>query len=229
MPRFLLPVEKNNLSDLAYQSLKQALLSGRFQPGERLVLRDVAADLQISLTPVRDAINHLIAERVLDRGPGGQKGGATVPRLDAEQFRQLMLLRADLESRLAEAAARHIDPDEIGLLQQTVEKMREAIDRPNKNTYLDMHRRFHFSLYAHARMDVVLDITETLWLRCGPALNAVLSDYVPNLKRRDYHGEAVEWLRKGDPAKVAESIRRDVTEASAYISRQLEKEGRDGE
>ena len=224
MPRFLLPVEKNNLSDLAYQALKQALLSGRFQPGERLVLRDVAADLQTSLTPVRDAINHLIAERVLDRGPGGQKGGATVPCLDAAQFHQLMLLRADLESRLAEAAARNIREQDIGQLQQLVEKMQDTIDRPNKNTYLDLHRRFHFTLYAYAGLDVVLDITETLWLRCGPALNAVLSDYVPRLKRRDHHSDAVQWLRKGEPAKVAESIRQDITEAGIYISQQLECE-----
>src|SRR5690606_10885188 len=170
----LVPLEKNNLSDLAYAALKQELLSGRFQPGERIVLREVAGNLGISLTPVRDAINHLIAERVLDRGPGGQKGGASVPRLDAEQFRQLTLLRADLESRLASAATANISGAEVRELETIVQKMRESIDNDKKSTYLDLHRRFHFSLYAHAQMDIVKDITEILWLRCGPALNAVL-------------------------------------------------------
>src|SRR5690606_41229685 len=93
------PLDKNNLSDQAYEALKQALLSGRFQPGERIVLRDVAGELGISLTPVREARNHLIAERVLDRGPGGQKGGASVPRRNAEPFRAIVLRRADVESR----------------------------------------------------------------------------------------------------------------------------------
>src|SRR5690606_16776047 len=118
----LAPLEKNNLSDRAYDALKQALLSGRFQPGERIVLRDVAGELGISLTPVRDAINHLIAERVLDRGPGGQKGGASVPSLNAEQFRQLMLLRADLESRLAAAATTNMDGAAIRQLEIIVDR-----------------------------------------------------------------------------------------------------------
>lgn len=225
----LAPLEKNNLSDRAYDALKQALLSGRFQPGERIVLRDVAGELGISLTPVRDAINHLIAERVLDRGPGGQKGGASVPRLNAEQFRQLMLLRADLESRLAAAATENIDGVAVRQLETIVQKMRESIDRDNKNTYLDWHRRFHFSLYAHARMDVVHDITETLWLRCGPALNAVLGEYVPSLKQRDFHNEAVTHLKAGNASKVAESIRMDITEAGAYIYEQLKQPSRQPE
>src|SRR5690606_11376771 len=218
----LVPLEKNNLSDLAYAALKQELLSGRFQPGERIILREVAGELGISLTPVRDAINHLIAERVLDRGPGGQKGGASVPRLNPEQFRQLMLLRADLESRLAAAAAAKIDDRAIARLGIIVQKMRESIDR-DKNTYLDLHRHFHFSLYKHAQLDVVHDITEVLWLRCGPALNAVLGEYVPSLKRRDFHSEAVEYLKTGNASKVAESIRMDITEAGAYIYEQLMK------
>ncbi|MGB3290463.1 MAG: GntR family transcriptional regulator [Burkholderiaceae bacterium] len=225
----LAPLEKHNLSDRAYEALKQALLSGRFQPGERIVLRDVAGELGISLTPVRDAINHLIAERVLDRGPGGQKGGASVPRLDAEQFRQLMLLRADLESRLAAGATANINGTAVRQLETIVQKMRESIDRDNKNTYLDLHRRFHFSLYEHARMDVVHDITEILWLRCGPVLNAVLGEYVPNLKRRDFHHEAVKHLKEGDAKKVAESIRRDITEAGAYIYEQLKQPSRRSE
>jgi len=220
-PALSLPLEKSSLSDQAYAALKQALLSGRFQPGERIVLRDIAGDLGISLTPVRDAINHLIAERVLDRGPGGQKGGASVPRLDADQFRQLMMLRADLESRLAAAAAANMSDVDVRQLEILVQKMRESIDKNNKSTYLDLHRRFHFSLYEHARMDVVNDITEILWLRCGPILNAVLGEYVPYLKRRDFHQEAVLQLKQGNADKVAESIRMDITEAGAYIHDQL--------
>jgi DNA-binding GntR family transcriptional regulator len=88
----------------------------------------------------------------------------------------------------------------------------------NKSSYLDLHRRFHFSLYDASEMDVVKDITEILWLRCGPALNAVLPDYVPNLKQRDYHQEAVDALKKGDNNGVADSIRADITIAGTYIT-----------
>lgn len=221
MAASLNPIEKNTLWDLAYSELKKALLSGKFQPGQRIILREVAAELGISLTPVRDAVNHLIAERVLDRGPGGQKGGASVPELNAAQFQQLMFLRADLESRLAYAAADNISSGQIDQLERLVAQMKKSMDKPNKNAYLDLHRRFHFSLYEHARMDVVNDITEILWLRCGPALNAVLRDYVPNLKHKDYHSATIAYLHARNPEQVANCIRSDITEAGTYIFEQL--------
>jgi DNA-binding GntR family transcriptional regulator len=61
-------INTNTLWDKAYLSLKSALLAGKYAPGERIILRKVAQDLGISLTPVRDAINRLAAENVLDRG-----------------------------------------------------------------------------------------------------------------------------------------------------------------
>src|SRR3569623_8367 len=85
LPR-LKSVEHGPLWDRAYVSLKSALLAGRLAPGERLVLRKVADDLGISLTPVRDAVNRLIAEKVLERRGLGPAGGAIVPLLSADQF-----------------------------------------------------------------------------------------------------------------------------------------------
>lgn len=217
----LTPLEKLTLRDHAYLELRRALLSGRFSPGERILLRDIASELEISLTPVRDAVNHLIAERVLDRGPGGQKGGASVPHLDASEFQQLTAMRVDLESRLTLAAASRISHEEILLLESLVQQMKDSIDGENKNYYLDLHRRFHFTLYDAAQMPLIRDTTETLWLRCGPALNAVLTDYVPNLKRNDYHHAAVEALHSGDQKKVMRCIRNDIREAGIYIYQQL--------
>src|SRR3954452_1517729 len=96
LPR-LKSVEHGPLWDRAYVSLKSALLAGRLAPGERLVLRKVADDLGISLTPVRDAVNRLVAEKVLEHGGLGPAGGAVVPLLNADQFSQLMTVRSSLE------------------------------------------------------------------------------------------------------------------------------------
>ena len=97
---------KATLWDGAYLALKSALLEGRYAPGDRIVLRDVAEELGISLTPVRDAVNRLSAEKVLHRGSAGNGGGATVPLLTTDQFRQLMTVRSSLEPVAVAAAAR---------------------------------------------------------------------------------------------------------------------------
>lgn len=214
-------IEKHTLWDRAYAELRGALLAGRFVPGQRILLREVAGELGISLTPVRDAVNHLIAERVLERGTGGQGGGAIVPHIDPDQFRQLTIMRADIESRAAYEAASYVTAEDIGLLRQHLEQMTDHINRERRDRYLEMHRRFHFGIYTLARMPIIQDTIETLWLRCGPMLTIVLPEYVPYLKKTDYHAAALEALARQDAQGVADAIRRDISEAGAYIHQLL--------
>lgn len=218
----LKPIDRQTLWDRAYGEIRHALLAGRFAPGERILLREVAAELGISLTPVRDAVNHLIAERVLERGTGGQGGGATVPVLDAEQFRQLTIIRADIEPRAAYEAVAHASDADVARLEDCLQAMRRSIDR-ERPRYLDLHRQFHFGIYALADMPVIFDVIENLWLRCGPVLTAVLPEYVPYLKRADHHEAALRALAGRDGEGVAAAIRRDITEAGTYIHRLLQE------
>ncbi|MFC4279161.1 GntR family transcriptional regulator [Achromobacter aloeverae] len=213
----LQPIDRETLWDRSYAALRQALLNGRYEPGHRIVLREVAAELGISLTPVRDAVNHLIAERVLKRGTGGQGGGAVVPDIDAGQLQQLLIMRAELEGRAAYEAAAHVTAADIDKLRGLVDDMRRLIDAPANEGYLDAHRQFHFHIYALSGLDLIEDAIEMLWLRCGPVLNLVLPEYVPLLKRMDYHASAVDALARGDAEGACRAIRCDIEEAGRYM------------
>ncbi|OZI32218.1 GntR family transcriptional regulator [Bordetella genomosp. 10] len=216
-PTALRPIDRETLWDRSYAALREALLSGRYEPGHRIVLREVAAELGISLTPVRDAVNHLIAERVLKRGSGGQGGGAVVPDIDAGQLQQLLIMRAELEGRAAYEAAAHVTAADLDKLRGLVADMRRLIDAPANEGYLDAHRQFHFHIYALSGLDLIEDAIEMLWLRCGPVLNLVLPEYVPFLKRMDYHAAAVEALARGDAEGASRAIRSDIEEAGRYM------------
>ena len=127
-------INKDTLWDKAYLSLRNALLAGKFVPGERIILRKVAQDLGISLTPVRDAVNRLAAENVLERGGVGQGGGASVPLLNAKEFDQLMAIRSSLEPLAAEAAAKtaHTAKADGYLLCKAQDKVAAHVQRTNK-------------------------------------------------------------------------------------------------
>lgn len=213
----LRPLERETLWDRAYAALREALLNGRYAPGHRIVLREVAGELGISLTPVRDAVNRLIAERVLERGTGGQGGGAIVPHVDVGTFRQLVMMRAEIESRAAFEAVERAQDSDVKTLRGLHARMAQLIGAEPPQDYLDVHRRFHFHIYALSGLNVVQDTIETLWLRCGPVLNMVLSEYVPNLKATDYHAVAVEKLALRDATGFANAIRDDIVEAGKYI------------
>ncbi|MCJ2137475.1 GntR family transcriptional regulator [Methylobacterium sp. J-026] len=210
-------VERLPLWDQAYAELRIAMLGGRFGPGERILLREVAAELGISLTPVRDAVNRLIAEHVLERGSSGQGGGAVVPRMDVVRFDELLTIRCDLEGRAAARAAERCASGDLGVLDELLAEMKALIRAQNLNVYLDLHRRFHFELYALARMPILEGLIENIWLRCGPVLTYVIPDYVLLEKGSDLHTAALSALRAGDADAAATAIRQDIREAGRYI------------
>lgn len=215
-------INKDTLWDKAYFSLKSALLAGKFVPGERIILRKVAQDLGISLTPVRDAINRLAAENVLERGGVGQGGGASVPLLNANEFDQLMSIRSSLEPLAAEAAAKNVSKAEIAEISNLLNRMKDLAETGNLASYLDAHYKFHFGIYKLANQAILLQAIEGAWLRCGPTLNLALPAYNPGQKRHKHHLAALNALKKGDGVGVAQAIRADIDSARLDICNLLD-------
>ena len=217
LPR-LNTIERSTLWDRAYAALKSALLAGKFAPGDRVVLRQVADDLGISLTPVRDAVNRLIAEKVLERGGLGPAGAAVVPMLDADQFVQLMTVRARLEPMAAAAAAAPATAPGLAAVEQLLVEMKRAVQEGRTEQYLESHYQFHFRIYDMCRMPIVEEIIENAWLRCAPTLRLGLPQYIPGLKRYEHHVDTLTALRRGDGAAAAEAIRADIESARNDIA-----------
>lgn len=220
LPR-LKSVAHGTLWDRAYVSLKSALLAGRLAPGERLVLRKVADDLGISLTPVRDAVNRLIAEKVLERGGLGPAGAAIVPLLSADQFSQLMTVRSSLEPMAAVAAASHASKRELDAVESFLVDMKRSVKENRTERYLEAHYKFHFGIYAMCKMPIVEEIIESAWLRCAPTLTLALPENIPSLKRYSSHVATLAALRRGEGEKAAEAIRADIESARKDISAML--------
>jgi DNA-binding GntR family transcriptional regulator len=213
----LKPINKDTLWDKAYLSLRSALLAGKFAPGERIILRKVAQDLGISLTPVRDAINRLAAENVLERGGVGQGGGASVPLFTSSEFDQLMTIRSSLEPLAGEAAAKNATKAEINEISSLLNEMRNLAETGNLASYLNAHYKFHFGIYKLANQPILVQAIEGAWLRCGPTLNLALPDYKPGQKRHKYHLAALNALKKGDGLAVARAIKADIDSARQDI------------
>jgi DNA-binding GntR family transcriptional regulator len=160
----------------------------------------------------------LIAEHVLERGSSGQGGGAVVPRMDVERFEELLTIRCDLEGRAAACAAERAAPGDLSVLDDLLAEMKALIRQQKLHAYLDLHRRFHFELYALARMPILEGLIENIWLRCGPVLTYVIPDYVLLEKGSDLHTAALSALRTRDAEAAATAIRQDIREAGQYIS-----------
>ncbi|MBE7212677.1 MAG: GntR family transcriptional regulator [Gluconacetobacter diazotrophicus] len=208
--------ERENLSQRAYTHISSRLIGGAMRPGEKLILRPLAARLGLSPTPVREALLRLVSEQalVLD-----DRGSAIVPVMTAEQFREMCDMRSDLEARAAERAAAAATAGEMDALQRLCD---ETVTLWNDGSYQEMleaNARFHRLICRIGRSPLIQRALEGLWIRLGPPYALALSRPVAPFARGEHpHQLMVAAFRDGNAAAAREAALRDVRESERVIS-----------
>lgn len=156
----------------AYNSLKQAVLSGAFGPGEVVTLRALAERLAVGATPVREAVKRLISEGAFEGLPNRS---ARVPLLDRREIQQILDLRIMLESSAAASAAQNITLHQIEQLRAMHKAMCVAVEEDDSDAYGKYNMMFHFEIYRIADNKTLATLIETLWLRMAPFVSRTRS------------------------------------------------------
>jgi DNA-binding GntR family transcriptional regulator len=135
-------------SEHVYRRLRHAIQDGTFKPGERVMEIDVAQWLNVSRTPVRDAIRRLEGEGMLAHEP---RNGLVVAKLDRQAVMELYVMREVLEGTAARLCARHASDMELLELAELVKREREM--QGNYEALARHNRRFHEAVHrgAHNR------------------------------------------------------------------------------
>lgn len=204
-------IEHATLNDKAYQALKSGLISGAFQPGQTLVIRTLAERYGISTTPVREALQRLVAERLLAMKPNRS---IVVPLLSVAKFTELYRVRCALEGLAAELATATIRPQHIERLEKLLGEIGVTIEKRQSRGYLLLNEKFHFQIYERAESPMLLELIQDRWGQAGPFLNTLFedTDYLPHAN--EHHLRIVAALKSGDAAAVRQSVVDDITTAA---------------
>jgi DNA-binding GntR family transcriptional regulator len=135
----------STLQDETYTTLRQWLSLGRWLPGERLKIKQLAQDMQVGEMPVRTALQRLVAEKALANIPNC---GVTVPQLSRTQFDDILQTRMLLEGEAAEKGARNLSSADFKLLEELTATMGEAIRQHDVKGYLTANEDFHITCIA---------------------------------------------------------------------------------
>jgi DNA-binding GntR family transcriptional regulator len=133
-----------NLTELAYQSVKQHLLDGSLREGVRLTEESISSQLGISKSPVREALTRLESEGLVCIEP---RRGAYVREFSIRETRELYDLRELLEVHAISIA--RITPELLRELEASVERTRDHLEHSDKLAHVEEDMRFH-SLIARA-------------------------------------------------------------------------------
>jgi len=206
-------VHKLPTHELVYRRIREMILFGEFAPGQAVTIQGLVAELGAGMTPVREAIRRLTAEGALEfRG----NRRVSLPEITLAQLDEISHARQAIEPHLARLAARNVRPKDIDALRQIDDALNLAIARGDVMGYLKHNCRFHTTLYQHADARILMQITNSLWLKVGPSLRVVCGRYgTANLP--DMHDEALDGMRQKDPDAVARAIAEDIHQGHEQI------------
>jgi DNA-binding GntR family transcriptional regulator len=158
MTEIALPVDgqRRTAHELVRDTLRRAILRGTLPGGTRLVQADIATRLNVSTTPVREALRDLATEGLIRLDP---HRGAIVYEPDFEEVREVYDLRKLLEAEAMKRAVRHITDEELeraDALQRRMDKETDA------GVWVDLNREFHAVLADAARSPRLSSILKNL-------------------------------------------------------------------
>jgi DNA-binding GntR family transcriptional regulator len=142
--------------------LREGIISGMFERGSRLKQAEIAERLQLSITPVREALKLLEAEGYVT---GNSYRGACVAPFDASASEEVLDLRLQLESRLIRGTFEHVTAQDISELQTLNAEFGRAFELGDRSAARGINYRFHRRLYSIAAMPQTLHFVQILWAR----------------------------------------------------------------
>jgi len=187
-------VEAPSRSDRVYRQLRERLMRGILKPHQRLRIRELAAALGTSETPVREAIFQLVRD-----------------------------VRLLLEPLAAERALDHIDNAMIDRLAKIHKALIAAEKNRDYYSAIQANFDFHFGIYLRSGMPQLIGLLENLWIQVGPMLNHLYPHGHPTYDGRHQHEHVLKALRNRDGAALSAAIRDDMMEGGRYFVRHLEK------
>jgi DNA-binding GntR family transcriptional regulator len=185
--------------------LREGIISGMFPRGSRLKQAEIAERLQLSITPVREALKLLEAEGYVD---GNSYRGACVVPFDATASEEVLELRLMLESRLIRGTADHVTAQDITELRALADEFERAFDAGDRASARGVNYRFHRRLYSIADMPQTLHFVQILWARYPfDLINAIEGRGRHAAKE---HDEILRALLNGDASAAMLAMRKHI-------------------
>lgn len=214
----LRPPLAKNASLVAVEVIREAIMDGRLEPGQRLKEEELARELGISRTPVREALLILQTDGLVEAHPNR---GATVRAYGLDDLGDLYMLRAALEGVAARLAAERATPRELAKLRRSCDRFDTVAREGSLKEIVRENLVFH---------DAILDIAGndriTQLVRGVTELPLVYKSYLwysPNQKlvSAHYHRQILHALEARDPERAESVMKQHVFEARDVLVSQV--------
>ncbi|WP_370942089.1 GntR family transcriptional regulator [Amycolatopsis sp. cg5] len=188
-------------SELAYDWLRRRIQRHEYGPGYRLVLAEIAAELKMSVVPVREAIRRLEAERLVTFE---RNVGARVAMVDENEYLHAMQTLGVIEGVATSLSAPALTSVEIDRARAINERMVTLLDSFDAHTFTTLNQQFHSQLFECCPNPQILELVHQGWTRLSGLRDSTFS-FVPGRAKQsvEEHEQILSLIEaKADPLEI---------------------------
>jgi len=191
------------MAEAALERLREAIIMGELTPGTPLRLEDLARQLGMSISPIREAVRQLEALGLAEHVP---HHGAKVMALDVEELRELFAIRLVLEGMAVRRAAALLEPEDEEHARKHLTAYDEARRRGDIRAAVRAHGAFHFALYDAARSAWLLRLIRPAWDSCERYRPVLLAKGAVQDRHEELDVELLEACATHDPERAVTAL-----------------------
>jgi DNA-binding GntR family transcriptional regulator len=190
-------LSRKSLHDQVAEQLRDMIVRGDLRQGEKVPVAELAKELGVSLTPLREALKVLAEDQLIELTPNR---GARVLSFTPEEAEKLFEVIAVLEGAAAELAAVHMTTSQLAELEEMHAQMRLHYERHERTLYFDLNSKIHKSIVEFANNEVLTRTHTKLNVRASRGRYIAIIDAGRWSEAMAEHEAVMEAFRNHDPA-----------------------------
>ncbi len=204
--------------DYALRVLKENIISLDLEPGTSISENELAMELGLSRTPVREAIIDLAKASLIETYP---QRGSFVALIDPKMVEEARFLRRILDTAVIEVACDEIDEDGIKLLEDNVVLQEFYLTKGMTDKIFDLDNQFHKDIFTVAKKDIIYEMRSTLMIHFD-RVRTLSVETVKDFKIVNEHRGMLEAIKAKDKLKAVELVNKHLNryQVDEYLIRE---------
>ncbi|MGE7919023.1 GntR family transcriptional regulator [Viridibacillus sp. NPDC093762] len=193
--------------DIAYKQLREKIIKCILEPGQPIVEDELAKELEISRTPLRESLQRLELEGLVSRSINGRMNVAPI---SIQEVKEIFIIRSNLEGIVIEDAIDNITKKEIEHLTNLVKILKLIVDLEDYETIDNYGRQFHEYIYKVSRNKIAVKFLSELNSLINRYRRLAHKRIIDTKKSVDEHEIILNYIIKKDKVNAVEEVKKHI-------------------
>lgn len=196
--------EYQTKAEIVYTKILDKILKGEYKPGDKLVIRQISAELGVSDTPIREVFKRLESEHYVEYSANRS---VTVRKMESSEIEEFFCIKGVLEGYATRISIDSLTSHDIEEIKTINEEMKEAIKNGSLSSISSLNKKFHMRIYANMHNRQLLEMIEDIWNKWSVTKRVFSTSPERALHSTEEHDEIIRLIEDKEYDKVELFVR----------------------